>query len=127
MFRYAISLASACSIAHSAIAQDIAVPSGVPVAFHEVILEPDTGFARFRFVVDGLGDAGRSLPDLEGEFGWLCDNVVLPALEQNGWDASQIIISMADRVFPFGETVPDVVQYFEGYSIVDGACHWEPF
>lgn len=126
MLRLAISLLAALS-ATAVLAQEMPVPSGAPVAFHEVILEPDTGFARFRFVVEGLGGEGLGLPDLAGDFGWLCDNVVLPALDQNGWDATQIVISMADRVFPFGEVVPDAVQYFEGYSIVDGACQWEPF
>ena len=114
-------------IATPVAAQQMDVPSGAPVLFHEVILEEETGFARFRFIVDGLGGTGLEPADLGEDFGWLCDNVVLPALTQNGWDATQIIISMADQVFPFGEVVPDVVQYFEGYSIADGTCIWEPF
>jgi hypothetical protein len=27
----------------------------------------------------------------------------------------------------FGATVPDVVQFFESYSVVDGGCQWEVF
>lgn len=114
-------------LATPAVAQEIAVPSGLPLTFQEVILEPDTGFARFRFVAEPLGQPGWEMPDVTGDFAWLCDNVVLPALEQNGWEAEQIVISMADRAFAFGEIVPDAVQYFDGFAIVDGACEWVPF
>jgi hypothetical protein len=27
----------------------------------------------------------------------------------------------------FGVTAPDVAQFFESYSIVDGGCQWEMF
>jgi len=114
-------------LATPAAAQEIAVPSGLPLTFQEVILEPDTGFARFRFVAEGLGQPGRALDDVAGDFAWLCDNVVLPALDQNGWEATQIVISMADSAFEFGETMPDAVQYFEGFAIAAGACEWVPF
>lgn len=108
-------------------AQEIGVPSGLPVSFQEVILEPDTGFARFRFVAEPLGEPGWEMPDVAGDFAWLCDNVVLPALAQNGWEAEQIVISMADSIFEFGEIVTDAVQYFDGFAIVDGVCEWVPF
>ncbi|MBM1219682.1 hypothetical protein JQU17_05690 [Ponticoccus sp. SC2-23] len=114
-------------LATPAAAQEIAVPSGLPLTFQEVILEPETGFARFRFVSDVLGQPGWELPDVTDDFAWLCDEVVLPALDQNGWEANQIVISMADSAFEFGEIMPDAVQYFEGYAIVDGACEWVPF
>jgi len=129
MIRFALPFALPLALisAPAAAAQEIAVPSGLPLAFHEVILDPDLGFARFRFVSGVLGAPGWELADISGDFGWLCDNVVVPSLEQNGWAGGQIIISMADRVFPFGEVVPEAVQYFEGYSVADGACQWEPY
>lgn len=110
-----------------AAAQEVPVPSGLLLTFQEVILEPETGFARFRFVAEPLGQTGWQMPDVAEDFAWLCDNVVLPALDQNGWEASQIVISMADRALDFGQSVPDAVQYFEGFAITDGACEWVPF
>ena len=110
-----------------AAAQTLDVPSGLPLEFHEVLLEPDTRFARFRFVAEPLGQAGWEMSDIAADFEWLCNGVVLPALEQNGWEADQIVISIADRVVEFGEVAPDAVQYFEGYSVEDGTCEWVPF
>ena len=114
-------------LAAPAVAQDMPVPSGLAVSFVEVILEPEPRFARFRFLAPDLGQPGWQTEDIAGDFGWLCEVVALPALEQAGWDAAQVIISIADRPLAFGESVPDAVQYFEGFAVTDGTCVWEPF
>jgi hypothetical protein len=110
-----------------ALAQDVAAPSGVPMSFVEVLLEPDTGFARFRFLAPGLGTPGRELAAISGDFVWLCERLALPALKQAAWEAGQVVISISDRDVPFGQTDPDAVQYFDGFSISGDTCLWEPF
>lgn len=109
------------------LAQDMPVPSGMQTQFVEVILEPDKGIARFRFIAPELGKLGFELADISDDFGWLCEQMALPALRNVGWEADQIVVSISDRVVPFGESNSDAVQYFDGYSIDGDMCLWEPF
>lgn len=121
------SFALVALMAVPALTQDMPVPSGMATQFVEVVLEPDTGFARFRFLAPDLGQPGSELSDISQDFVWLCEHMALPALIQTGWEADQIVISIADRPLAFGETSPDVVQYFDGFSISGSSCLWEPF
>ena len=57
----------------------------------------------------------------------LCDSYALPRAAEATPVPDQIIISLADRVVPFGQTDPDATQYFEAYRIEDGACVWDMF
>ena len=109
-------------------AQQVAVPSGLEIELYDVILEPDTNIARFRFRVPAIGgDSGvtfaEALPDIQ----YLCDDVVIPGLAQNGWTDGEIVISLSDKEVAFGVASPDVVQYFQPFSIQAGACMWEDF
>lgn len=107
--------------------QTMPVPSGLEMTFDEVILGPDSGFARFRFVAPEVGAKGFHFDRVAGDFAWLCSILALPALQRSGWDASQIVVSIADRSVPFGAIDPDATQFFEGFSIQADACQWEPF
>ncbi len=89
----------------------------------DVILEPEAGLARFRFVMPGLG----AFAAVEGEFERLCAEVALPEIAAEGWDVRSVVISIADRELTFGATDPAAVQFFDGFSVVGGACVWEPF
>ena len=108
-------------------AQDMPVPSGLSMVFDEVILEPETGFARFRFLAPGLTTEDYVLEKAGQDTEWLCNILALPALRRAGWEAKQIVVSIADRSIPFGATDPEVTQIFEGFSIQGDACQWEPF
>ncbi|MBW7921933.1 MAG: acetolactate synthase [Rubellimicrobium sp.] len=96
------------------------VPSGLAVALYDVVVEPDTGLARFRFVAPEL----RSLDfqAVEGDLPWLCDHVALPEVRDSGWTVAQIVVSLGDREVPFGESDPDALQYFAGFAFDSGAC-----
>ena len=106
-------------------AEAITTPSAAEVTLFDVVVEPDTGLARFRFVAPEI--ATRPFDAVQDDFPWLCANVALPALLANGWAVAQVIVSLSDRELPLGATDPAAVQYFEGFSIVDGACIWEPY
>lgn len=110
----------------------IPVPSGQPVRFLDVIRSdpgPEGLTLRFRFVAPeiardgGTVDAGAAHADMLA----LCTDYALPRLPTPGPVPSQIIIVLSDREVPFGETRPEATQYFEAYSLLDGACIWEPF
>lgn len=110
----------------AAVAADaITTPSAARVTLFDVVVEPDTGLARFRFVAPEI--ATRPFDAVQGDFPWLCANVALPALAANGWAVAQVIVSLSDRELALGTTDPAAVQYFEGFRIEGGACIWEPY
>ena len=104
-------------------------PSGLVLSLQDVIWEQETGIVRIRFVAEGLGgEAPMSFSEVAGDFVWLCETQGVPALQRNAIEATEVIISIADRAVPFGTIDADAVQFFEGYSVTpDGTCQWEPF
>jgi hypothetical protein len=120
-----LALLLALAAAPPATAQQITTPSGEIVTLFDVVIEPDTALARFRFLAPGI--AARAFEEVQDDFPWLCANLALPALAANDQTAAQVIISMSDRELPLGATDPDAVQYFEGFRIEDAACIWEAY
>jgi len=124
--RRAPALLFAClAAAAPAAAQDIVTPSGQTVRLFDVVLEPEAGIARFRFLSPAIATAG--FETVEPDMPWLCANVAVPALAANDWTVAQVIVSLSDRELALGTTDPDAVQFFEGFSITDGTCVWEPY
>jgi hypothetical protein len=79
---------------------------------------------RFRFVAPAIAD------DVDFEAAYadmqaLCQTYAIPRMADFGPQVQQIVISLADRAVVFGETAPDVVQFFEAYRVEDGTCIWE--
>jgi hypothetical protein len=112
-----------------ALAQDIVAPSGQIVSLYDVVLDPAADMARFRFLAPEIGQDGGARPfeAIEGDFKWLCELTVLPALAANGWHVDHVVISMSDREIAFGATDPGITQYFEGFRLEAGTCEWEMF
>ncbi len=107
-------------------------PSGLALVLQEVLVEPQAEGApwvRFRLVAPDLGTV--DFAQVEADFPWLCERFALPRLAQDGQVAAQVIISMASEPVPFGETVPEVIQYFEVFRPVSepggDRCIWEVF
>ncbi len=106
----------------------IKVPSGREVTLLDVITNvPGTegAAARFRFVAPGLtpDDSEAASADMQA----LCDTYALPKVEGMVPAPQQIIISLAAKPVPFGEAAPDITQFFEAYTLKNGACIWEVF
>ncbi|MDX2483138.1 MAG: DUF6497 family protein [Pseudodonghicola sp.] len=106
----------------------IPVPSGQPVRLHEVLLDDTPGalWSRFRFIAPQIGSA-TALDDSAADMDHLCATVALPYLAEQGLSAARVVISLSDRVVPFGETAPDATQYFEAYRPEGDRCIWEGF
>ncbi len=116
----------------SASSDVIAVPSGQPVMLHEVIWNvpgPDGLTLRFRFIAPQIAQDGGSIDyDLaSADMQHLCESYVLPRIAEYGPEPQQIIISLADREVEFGDSAPDVTQFFDAYSYQDGICILEAF
>jgi hypothetical protein len=105
------------------------LPSGLEMRLQEIVLEemPDGQFdyARFRFVAPGI--IGDKAPDLEArakDMEFLCNSYALPHLEINQGRYDRIVISLADRETELGVADPQATQFFEIFSVENGACIW---
>lgn len=109
-------------------AQAVEVPSGLTITLQEVRLEEEPiKMARFRFVAPAIKGGAVAFADVLDDVEYLCEKIVVPGLAENGWIQGSVVISLAEAPVPFGEPAPDITQYFQPYSIADGACTWEPF
>ncbi|MDR0809350.1 MAG: DUF6497 family protein [Gemmobacter sp.] len=108
----------------------IAVPSGQPVTLQDVIwneMGPQGLTMRFRFIAPQIAREGGGVDfdTAAADMQALCESFALPRLAEFGPMPAQIVISLADISVPFGEAAPEATQYFEAFSIRDGACIWE--
>lgn len=110
----------------------VAVPSGQGVSLFEVILDtpsPDAAIYRFRYLAPAIARDGGTMTfeSSIGDMQHLCETYALQQLATPLPAAVQVIISFADMPVPFGETNPEVTQFFVAFSIKDGQCVLEPF
>lgn len=108
----------------------IALPSGLVVKLHETRLEPvgaptgSVNAVRLRYVSEQLA-TGLAFEEIEGDFTHLCATFGLMTRAQSAPNAGQVVISLASEATAFGESAPNVVQYFDSFSVQDGACIWD--
>jgi hypothetical protein len=116
-------------VAAAAHAQSVETPSGQTVTLYDLRIEPDTGYARFRFLAPAIapGEGALTYADVADDFPWLCESFALPELQAQGWVAAQIVITLSDREVEQGSTDPDATQFFEGFSTDGATCIWEQF
>lgn len=130
----AISFAAILSVLTGAAAtatgqeEPLAVPSGQPVEFVEMLWDrPGGGLVyRFRFLAPQI-NAGMGFEQSAADMEYLCREFALPRVANTGPQPRQIIISLADRPVEFGVTDTEAVQYFEAYRVENGGCIWEMF
>jgi len=106
----------------------IAVPSGQIVTLIEVIAnEPGPAglTSRFRFLATEI--AGLDQDMAQQDLAALCQSYALPRIPTTGPQPAQIVISLSDRVLPFGDAAPEATQLFGAFSRQDGACVEELF
>ena len=114
------------------VVSDLVVPSGQDVTLIDTVQTapgPEGLTLRFRFLSPAVArSAGRiSVEEAQVDMAHLCTHYALPRVTKSGPVVQQVIISMSDRVVPFGESDPEATQYFEAFSIADGTCIWEAF
>ncbi len=112
-----------------AVAQAVPVPSGTKMELFDVIFEENPSVGRFRFVVPAIAPEGPALQfeDVMDDMDYLCDAVVLPALNSSGQTTELVIISLSEQEIAFGEIDADVTQFFQSFQIIDNTCIWEAF
>jgi len=117
----ALMLAAAPAVA----AQDLAVPSGQPLKLMERRMEEAPAMARFRFLAPEL--EARGFAAVAEDFAALCDGYARPALAAEGVAVDRVVISLSAQDVPFGESAPDVTQFFEVFRLSEDGCIWEYF
>ncbi|ETD89058.1 DUF6497 family protein [Rhodobacter capsulatus] len=108
----------------------LAVPSGIAPRWLETRMDaagPLGLTLRFRFVAPEVAGAGYGPDRASADLQALCDGFALAHLPKDGPQPGGLVLDLADRVVPFGASDDTAVQFFEAYSIADGACHWELF
>ena len=107
------------------------VPSGQPIALHEVLVDAqgEATWLRFRFLAPQItrGEGQVTYADAEPDIIYLCNTVALPYMAEFELAAQVIVISLSDRETEFGQPDPDATQFFEAFRIKDGICIWEDF
>jgi hypothetical protein len=112
--------------------EQIVLPSGQTVTLQDVVWNvpgPEGLTSRFRFIAPAIAASGGTV-DFEtaaADMLWLCQNYALPRVADPGPQPSQIVISLSDIPVPFGEANPVATQFFEAYTLEDGACQWSVF
>jgi len=133
MNRLGVGLILAMTLAGAVRGQEaLAVPSAQPIHFHEVIMDqpgPEGLTARFRFVAPLITTDGSGIDFFasEADMQFLCETYALPRLSNIGPQVSQVVVSLSSRPTPFGQSDPNVVQFFESYRPEGEACIWEEF
>jgi hypothetical protein len=118
-------------LAMPAAAQDlIPVPSGMAVSWVDTVNDaqgPMGLTARFRFLAPQIGTGAVGFETASADMQALCDSYALPRISVTGPQPAQIVIVLMDRVVEFGAADEDATQFFEAYTVQDGACIWEAF
>lgn len=107
----------------------IDVPSGQPIALHEVLVDDlgDEVWLRFRFIAPEIAREGGSVTyaTAEPDFMHLCEALALPYIAEYTLSGEVIVISLSDRKTEFGQPDPAATQFFEAFRPVDNTCIWE--
>lgn len=110
--------------------ETFAVPSGQAVTLQDIFWdEGDTLILRVRFLAPQIARAGGTI-DYETatkDMKHLCDTYIAPQIEASVDKPDQVIMSLSDIAVPFGEANPEATQFFEVYSLQNGACIWEVY
>lgn len=124
---YVISVA----VAGPVLALDMA-PSGVSATLHQTIYEPEGVTAatakvmRLRYFAPAIADkAAYGFDVIEADFAWLCERDGVKNTAAAAPMVEQIIVSLASEIVNFGETMPNVVQYFDAFRVENQRCIWE--
>jgi hypothetical protein len=107
------------------------VPSGQDVVLHEVLIDAQetVTWLRFRFLAPQIAvGEGQVTYEVAGrDMLHLCEAVALPYIDEYTLNGDKVVISFMSRITEFGQSDPDVTQYFESFRPENGVCMWDEF
>lgn len=108
----------------------VETPSGQAVTLEEILLDENPGelWVRFRYLAPDLPSSLYVDPQVTAQdMQHLCDAYAAPYLVDNQISPAKVVISMSDRMVPFGEPDPAATQIFELFRLEGDVCIWEEF
>lgn len=129
-------LAALVLLVGPAAAQDAAPPprpvhlaSGSVATLIETIWESGSEgrLGRYRFLVPAIARATPTMAEVEADLVQLCREQAVPHMAIAGQTADRLVISMSAEAIAFGDSRPDVTQFFEAFVLQDGDCMVEVF
>ncbi|KEP70823.1 hypothetical protein DL1_13475 [Thioclava dalianensis] len=109
----------------------IPVPSGQKVWWIDVIhsAQGANGLTyRFRFLAPQIGGPSPLSPEIAlADIESLCNSWVAARLAKPAPGPVDVVVSLSDRIVPFGEVDHEATQYFDTYSVDKGKCEWQFF
>ena len=116
-------------MASPAWAQD--VPSGQSVTLNEVLVDTVNAesWLRFRFLAPQISRDGGTVTYAmaEPDFAHLCETFARPYLSEYDLSPDVVVITLMDRMVPFGQADAEATQFIEAFRIQADACIWEAF
>lgn len=107
------------------------VPSGQEVILQEVLVDEQetVTWLRFRFLAPQIaGGGGQITYEVAGQdMLHLCETVALPYIDEYTLNGDKVVISFMSQITEFGQSDPDVTQYFESFRPENGVCMWDEF
>ncbi len=120
--------ASLCFLAAPLGAQEqLVLPSGRAVVVQEILWDVDAQSGRFRFVAPWIAAAGGDMGSVHADMMALCRDYALPILNGLHPEGESVVISFSSEPSEFGAINPDVVQFFEGFTIAGQDCIWSQY
>ncbi|SFR55437.1 DUF6497 family protein [Litoreibacter janthinus] len=105
--------------------------SGVEYLPFENLFEPPGAYdavrrmVRMRLVAPQIANRAQfGFEVIEPDFQALCESEGLRIVAEFAPNAREIVVSVASEEVPFGESAPNVVQYFDLFTVEDGTCVW---
>ncbi|MCG7493115.1 DUF6497 family protein [Thalassobius sp. Cn5-15] len=130
MFDLLLTSVAAGALATSGLVMESVAPSGLTLKLLDQRIEAlyDGGaLARYRFVAPALAEKELQYDSVADDFAYLCESFALPDLAAKQADVAQIIISFSSAELEFGDTAPDIVQFFEAFRVENDRCIWEAY
>ena len=107
---------------------ETALPSGLAVTAHDVLVERQPGgesWLVLRYLAPAIAGGAIGYADVAADLDALCAGEGLAGAETSEQEIAQIVIVLMDRPVPRGEPDPEATQYIGAYLIEDGECRWE--
>jgi len=105
--------------------------SGVDYLPYEVLFVPSDADAaardmvRMRLVAPQIADQEQfGFEVIEPDFQMLCEHEGLRIVAESAPNAREIVVMVASESVPFGDSAPNVVQYFDLFNVEDDTCVW---
>lgn len=106
------------------------IPSGFDYRLQEELSDvmPDgQRVLRLRYVAEQIGSEGGAYEAVSDDFAVLCMRDALQRAQSASDPFAQVVVSLSSKESKFGVFDPNVIQYFEAFTVQNNTCILEAF